>query len=157
MSVVSGFSYTKARIMIPAGTATPTYDYPSPVAKLDVGRYLVLYAQAIVGSANGTSIGFNTLTLYTNVGGVINLVAVTPKCNTNTVDSSGILVDALPTLAPPQPCVIYRTIENTITITSPETLLFLSWNNTLAGGTTQKSSTASKDDFYSYIHFLKIA
>lgn len=156
MSVKSGFPYTKARIMMPVNN-TPTYDYPSPVAILDVGRYLVLYAQAIVGSANGTSISFNTLTLYTNVGGVINVIAVTPKTNTNTVDGSGILVNAPPTLAPPQPCVIYRTIENTITITSPNTPVLLSWNNTLAGGTTQKSSTASQDDFYSYIHFLKIA
>lgn len=153
MSLVSGFPYFKARIMMPL-TNQPTYNYPSPVAILDVGRYLVLYSQAIVGNANGTAISFNTLTLYTDIGGVFTLLAVTPKTNTNTVDSSGATA---PKIIPPQPCVIYRTIENTVTITTPKTAVVLSWNNTLAGGASQQSSTAPQDDFYSYIHFLKIA
>jgi hypothetical protein len=156
MSLVSGFQYTKARIMMPLNN-TPNYNYPAAVAVLDVGKYLVLYSQAIVGSTNGTSISFNTLTLYTDIGGVFTLLAVTPKTNTNTVDSSGILVNAPGIVAPPQPCVIYRTIENTVNITTPNTSLVLSWNNTMGGGVTQQSSTASQDDFYSYIHFLKIA
>jgi hypothetical protein len=155
MSYVSGFPYFKVKVAVPLGQVG-NYIFPNPIAYLDRGRYLIQFNFAAVASIAGTALSFfNQVALFENsLAG--NLLIIAPKTNTNTVDSSGIVIPVGTQVAPPQPCVMYRTIDNTITISANNTPIFLQYLITI-GGATWGSSTAPQDDLYNYVHFIKLA
>ena len=156
MSVISGFPYFKSKVLVPLGQVGG-YNFPNPIAYLDRGRYLVLFNFAAVGNVAGTVVSFFNQVVLTQDSLAGDALITSPKTNTNTVDSSGIIVPVAPQIAPPQPCVMYRAIENTCTITANNTPIFLSYLVTVAGGNTWGSSTAAQDDLFNYVHFIKLA
>ena len=155
MSYVSGFPYFKVKVSVPLGQVA-NYTFPNPIAYLNRGRYLIQCNFAAVGSVAGTIVSFFTqVGLYEgSLAG--NLLIVSPKTNTNTVDSSGIIIPVGTQVAPPQPCVMYRTIDNTVTISANNTPIFLQYLVTVASNS-WGSSTAPQDDLYNYVHFIKLA
>lgn len=147
MSLISGFPMFKVKIVIPQNSNN--FTFPDPITRLDVGRYLIVFPVALVGSNNGTSISFiNNISVFADSIGGTTLVA-TPKTNTNTVDSSGTFDTT--------PCVIYRNLINTVNIYNPNTPIYIQFLVTLVGETTYGTTTATEDDYYNYIHFVKIA
>jgi len=135
---------------MPLGTATPSYAPVNPIAVVNKGQYLVVFNFAIVGSTNQSSITFVLPFIFQNAQGIGNTIVLTQgKTNTATVDSSASF--------PATPCVIRRNLVNTVTITQDNTPLFLTYDNTITGGTTQSSSTAAQDAFYNFIHFIKLS
>ena len=156
MSVVSGFPYFKSKVLVPLGQLG-NYNFPNPIAFLDRGRYLIIFNYAVVGSIAGTVVSFLVQVNLSQDSLAGNVLITAPKTNTNTVDSSGIIVPVAPQIAPPQPCVSYRAIENTCTITANNTPIFLSYLVTVAGGNTWGSSTAAQDALFNYVHFIKLA
>ena len=155
MSVVSGFPYFKVKVAVPLGQVG-NYIFPNPIAYLDRGRYLIQFNFAVVGSVAGTIVSFFTLVGLYEGSLAGNLLIIAPKTNTNTVDSSGIIIPVGTQVAPPQPCVMYRTIDDTVTISENNTPIFLQYLVTVTGNS-WGSSTAPQDDLYNYVHFIKLA
>lgn len=151
MSLVQGLPYFKVPFIMPLGTATAQYSPAAPVATLGVGSYLVVFNFAIVGSTNQSSISVVLPFVFINAQGFGfgDIILDASKTTTGPVDSAASF--------PATPCVIYRNLTNTLNITAPNTPVYISYNNTLVGGTTQSSSFAAQDALYNYIHFIKIA
>jgi hypothetical protein len=57
---------------------------------------------------------------------------------------------------PATPCVLYRNLSSTVSVPQ-STPIYISYDNTIAGGTTQSSSFAAQDALYNFIHFIKLS